>query len=119
MQRPGAGRIRDSEGFVIQLYHLLHLIHGPLQLMNMLTDIAQITVNDKVGSENVRDLAGCGTALPPQPQCRCRDGRAERPKQCKLASAVPGVPHPGCPRPAGPLLYDAAQTRILPRFRAE
>src|ERR1700730_17443817 len=58
VQTPRVSRIRDPVRLAVQLHHLLHFIHSTLQLMNVLADVAQIAVNDEVGSEYVSDFSG-------------------------------------------------------------
>ena len=86
-------------------------------MMDVLTDITQITMHDEVRRQHVRDLTRRRATLPPQPQSRARDRRAHEPQQRELTRAAPGVTHPRALRPARPFVDDASQARIFTTLR--
>jgi|GEM_PF-4239636 len=63
----GTGAIGDAERLVVQLYQFLHLVHRTLQHVDMLTDVAEISVEHEVAGDHIGDISGAGLSLHPEP----------------------------------------------------
>ena len=114
-----AGAVRDADGFGLQGDQLLHLVDGPLQVVDVAADVAEVAVHHEGRGQDVGDVARARPLPPPQPQGDGDDDGAQDEQQPELAGAAPGDDHPRAPGPPLPLPQQPAEPRLLPRLRAE
>src|ERR1700678_3792828 len=63
----GPGVVRNTKRLLMEVDHLFHFVHRPLQVGDMLPDVAQVAMHDEVAGEHKGYVAGGGAAMPPEP----------------------------------------------------
>ena len=111
--------ILDPDGLVVDRHQLLHVVHGPAQVVDVHAHIAQVAVDDEVGRQYIGKVAGRGAVLPPEPDRRADDGRADNEERHELRRAAVRAALPDPPGAVLPLVQHALQPRILSDLRAE
>ena len=115
-QRRRLDAVGDAERFGVEQDEFLKLVNTALELVHMLADIAQIAMDDEIGSDDIGDIAGARLALGPKPQRCAGDGDAHAPQQRQQPHRGGDMAPPRARHPPLPFRQHRAQDRIFAGF---
>ena len=109
----------DAERQGGEARHVLHVVHRPLQIANMHSDLAQIALHQRIGRQHIGDVAGRGQAARPQPDSEPQNDRLQHDHDRALRRAGPCAANPIAEGAVAPFLRRLGQQFVLAAFAGE